>query len=157
MKKFVFMLFVLFLAVTFSMYADSEMKFGKELSLKESVKISALLDKPADHVDKAVRVEGTIVDVCANKGCWMSLAGDKEFQKLMVKVDDGDMVFPMTAKGKFAVVEGVLYEKKIPVDKVAEAKAHTCTEKGEKAHESCAKVAKAVYLLKPTAVVIKDN
>ncbi len=57
---------------------------------------------------KRVKVEGPIVDVCSEKGCWIAIGSDKEFQTIRFKVDDGVIVFPMTLKGSNAVVEGVV-------------------------------------------------
>lgn len=81
--------------------------FGAPLVLNETTPISAILADPESYVGKTLRVKGLVVDVCAKRGCWISLAGDKPFETLHVKVDDGVIVFPLTARGKTAVVEGV--------------------------------------------------
>jgi hypothetical protein len=81
--------------------------YGKELTGSETVALSELMKNPDTYVGKTVRVEGLVVDVCAKRGCWMELAGDQEFQSIKIKVDDGVIVFPMEAKGKKAVAEGV--------------------------------------------------
>ena len=57
---------------------------------------------------KRVRVEGPIVDVCEDMGCWLAIGSDKEFQTLRFKVEDGVIVFPMSAKGLHATLEGVI-------------------------------------------------
>jgi hypothetical protein len=49
-----------------------------------------------------------VLDVCPMKGCWMELAGESGKESLKVKVDDGVIVFPVTAKGKLAVAEGTV-------------------------------------------------
>ena len=48
--------------------------------------------------------------VCAHEGCWMALSADgrADGPTLRLKVDDGVIVFPVTAKGHKAVAEGVL-------------------------------------------------
>lgn len=81
--------------------------YGKQLTGSETVALSELLEHPDSYVGKTVRVEGLVVDVCKKRGCWMELAGDQEFQSIKIKVDDGVIVFPMEAKGKKAVAEGV--------------------------------------------------
>ncbi len=53
-------------------------------------------------------VQGPIVDVCAEMGCWLAIGSDKEFQTIRFKVEDGVIVFPMSVKGMNAKVEGVL-------------------------------------------------
>ncbi len=80
--------------------------YGKPLSAAQPVKVSDLIASPEKWVGKVVKVEGLVTDVCAKRGCWMTLAGDREFQTIRIKVDDGVIVFPMEAKGKRAVAEG---------------------------------------------------
>ncbi|SDM32997.1 protein of unknown function [Geoalkalibacter ferrihydriticus] len=81
--------------------------FGRGLSLTETTPVSALLDDPEAYVDQTVQIKGLVVEVCSLRGCWMNIAGERPFESVHVKVDDYDMVFPLTARGKTAVVEGV--------------------------------------------------
>jgi hypothetical protein len=83
-------------------------KYGKDLTLKTTTKISDIYAGTDAFNGKRVRVEGPIVDVCSERGCWIALGSDKEFQTIRFKVDDGVIVFPMTAKGLTATVEGVV-------------------------------------------------
>jgi hypothetical protein len=83
-------------------------KYGKPLTLKETTKISDIYANPDKYKDKRVRVEGPIVDVCTERGCWIAIGGDKDFQTLRFKVDDGVIVFPVSDKGLKATVEGVI-------------------------------------------------
>ena len=83
-------------------------KYGKDLTIKETTKISAIHAQPDQYNGKRVKVQGPIVQVCEMKGCWIELGSDKEFQTMKFKVDDGVIVFPMTAKGLTATVEGVV-------------------------------------------------
>lgn len=180
MKKNLIILSLTLIMLTLGVWAAGQ-SFGKAFSLTETTKISSLLEKPADHLNKDVKVEGTIVGVCANKGCWMDLASDKEFQKLRIKVKDGDMVFPMTAKGKKAVVEGKLYKIEVPKEQAQKAQKAECASKAKKdgkkhdcqhmakkevkkeakkdAADSCCSKAKGkvIYQMKPVAVLIKDK
>ena len=83
-------------------------KYGKDLTLKETTKVSDIYANPDAFNGKKVKVRGTIVEVCEMKGCWIALASDKEFQQIRFKVDDGVIVFPLDAKGLTATVEGVV-------------------------------------------------
>ena len=83
-------------------------KYGKDLTVKETTKISDIYAKPDAFNGKTVKVRGTIVEVCEMMGCWIALASDKEFQQIRFKVDDGVIVFPLDAKGLTATVEGVV-------------------------------------------------
>ena len=97
-------------------------------------------------------------------GCWMQLKDEKSASLLRIKVDDGVIVFPVTAKGKKASAEGVI-EK---VDVAAEAAHHAemaakeakpaldakaATATAHAAHAEPA-AAKATYQLKATGAVI---
>jgi hypothetical protein len=88
--------------------AAAAKKYGKPITLKETTRISDIYAKPDAFNGKLVKVEGPIVDVCSEKGCWIAVGSDKEFQSIRFKVDDGVIVFPMTAKGSNGVVEGVV-------------------------------------------------
>jgi hypothetical protein len=96
---------VLFATVGF---AAGQTKYGKELSLKETTKISDIYANPDKYNGKRVQVKGPIVQVCEEMGCWIEIGSDKQFNALRFKVDDGVMVFPMTLKGMIATVEGLL-------------------------------------------------
>ena len=69
---------------------------------------SEIFATPEKFKNKRVLVEGPIVDVCEEMGCWIAIGSDKEFQTIRFKVDDGVIVFPMSAKGLSARVEGVI-------------------------------------------------
>jgi hypothetical protein len=72
------------------------------------VTVDELLANPKAYEGKTVRVEGMVTDVCPKRGCWMDLAGSKPGQKLRFKVTDGEMTFPMEAKGARAVTQGTV-------------------------------------------------
>lgn len=84
--------------------------YGSGVTLKTPTKVSAIYAAPGDYLGRAVLVEGIVVDVCAKRGCWLELASDQKFQTLGVKVPDGVVVFPMSARGKVARVQGTLQE-----------------------------------------------
>jgi hypothetical protein len=81
--------------------------FGKGVNLSVATPVSALLDDPEAFVGQTLQIRGLVVEVCALRGCWMNIAGDRPYESVHVKVDDYDMVFPLIARGKIAVVEGV--------------------------------------------------
>ena len=86
--------------------ADPKGNYGAGVVLQKSTAIGAILAQPADYEGKIVQVAGTVHEVCQRRGCWLELAdGDA---KLRVKVTDGEIVFPVSAKGSHAVVEGVV-------------------------------------------------
>jgi hypothetical protein len=130
-------------------------KFGKDLTLKETVKISTLMENMPQYVGKTVLVEGKIVEVCAKRGCWMELASDKEFQKIKIKVDDGEIVFPMTAKGKTAMAEGVVQAIELTQENALKYYEHQAEEKGEKFDPAMVTGPVTIYQIKGSGAVIR--
>ena len=108
MKKLLLIVFATILLIS-GYKAEDGKKFGNDLTLKEKTLISKILETPKDFVGKKVMVEGTVVGVCKKRGCWIDIAGDKEYEKIRIKVNDGEIVFPMEIKGKTAKVEGEVY------------------------------------------------
>ena len=97
--------------------------FGAGIKLTSTTPISTILADPKAFAGKSVRVDGMIVDVCPKRGCWMDLAGAAPGEKIKFKVTDGEMVFPVDAKGKYATAEGVISVKELSLeDSVAYAK-----------------------------------
>ena len=87
-----------------------EIKLGTGVSVKEATSIASLAATLKDYVGKTVRVDGTVGAVCAEMGCWMSLVvdeADPASPTVRLKVDDGAIVFPMSAKGKKVSAQGV--------------------------------------------------
>jgi len=104
-------------------------KFGKPLTLKDTTKISDIHANPDQFNGKRVKVQGPIVDVCSERGCWIAIGSDQEFQTLRFKVDDGVIVFPMEIKGMTASVEGVLAVTTLSVADQIEQGEHMAKEK----------------------------
>jgi hypothetical protein len=104
--------------------------FGKGVTLSEETAISSILDHHADYVGKKVKVSGLIIDVCSMRGCWIYLAGDRDFEKIRIKVTDGEIVFPMEARGKVAIVEGVLESMVLSREEVIKRRKHHAEEQG---------------------------
>ena len=84
--------------------------FGAAPTVKEVTPIAQLLAKPSDFQGKTVRVEGVVTGVCTMMGCWMALApaDAPTGQAILIKVDDGVIVFPTSARGKRATAQGVV-------------------------------------------------
>ena len=105
--------------------------FGAGVSLSEETPLSAIIDNPDSYVGKPVKVTGLVVDVCSRRGCWIFLAGNRDFEKIRVKVTDGEIVFPMEARGKMATVQGVVEKMELTRDEVIAQRRHHAEETGE--------------------------
>ncbi len=116
--------------------------YGKPLTIEAVTPIGDILDKPEAFVGKAVKVRGMVVDVCPTRGCWMDLAGDKSQQKIRIKVEDGVMVFPPSARGKQALVQGTVEAVQL------------CPDEARRMKEKGAAAAAGIYTILPTGAVI---
>src|SRR5262245_24110635 len=89
--------------------AAEPVKYGSGATLKESMPVERVIAKAEAFEGKTVRVDGTVTAVCTMMGCWMALApAVNPKATMMIKVEDGVIVFPVSAKGKRASAEGVV-------------------------------------------------
>ena len=106
--------------------------YGKALSAGKTVPIEQLLEHPDEFIGKTVKVEGLVNGVCEKRGCWISLASrTAEAKEIRVKVEDGVIVFPVEAKGKTAVAEGVFTRVEMNLDQTRAYRKHQAEERGE--------------------------
>jgi hypothetical protein len=112
--------------------AEEGKSYGEPLTGTDTVEISRLLSNPDDYVGQVVRVEGLVTDVCPKRGCWLSIASeDEEFKEIRVKVDDGVIVFPVEAKGRHAIAEGVFVKVEMSMEQTLKYREHHAQEHGE--------------------------
>ena len=106
-------------------------KFGAGVSMTDTVDVDALLADPTSFKGKTVRVEGMVLDVCPKRGCWFEMAGGKPGAKLKFKVTDGEMVFPVDAKGKYAVAQGEVSVRELNLEESKEYAEYQAKEYGK--------------------------
>ena len=101
--------------------AGGETRLGTGVTLKDSTPIKSILEQPDAYVGKTIRIDGVATAVCAHMGCWMAVAaegavasesndrpgGNVQAPTIRLKVDDGVIVFPVSAKGRKVSAEGV--------------------------------------------------
>jgi hypothetical protein len=141
-----------FLALPLTASAATE--YGQPMTVKEIAKVSEILDNPEQYVGREVKVEGMIVAVCARRGCWMEIAGDRRHEKIRIKVDDGVIVFPLSARGKRALVQGKLETIDLGVEEARKFFAHQAEEKGMSFDPSTVTGPMKLYQVRATGAVI---
>jgi hypothetical protein len=136
------------LAAATTITASQETKLGAGVTLTEATPVNALIEKPAEFVGKKIRVDGVATAVCEEMGCWLALSADgaKDSKTVRLKVEDGVIVFPISAKGKNVSAEGVFEE-------IGAKDAHGQEAAGEHAKHDAA--ASKTYQIKATGAVIK--
>jgi len=94
--------------------------YGETITRKNAVEVSAIPDKlqSAETVD--TKAKGTIVEVCQNKGCWMTLDMGKG-QTLRVTFKDYGFFVPKDAAGKTAWIEGAAKKDVMSVSQLKHA------------------------------------
>jgi hypothetical protein len=142
-------LIMVFASLALPAGAAEPQKYGAGVSLTEVTPIAGVIQRPADFAGKTVRVEGVITAVCTHQGCWMALApaDATDGQTLFLKVDDGVIVFPVSAKGKRVAAQGVVER----IGTSAEAR-EAATEHAQ--HTGAKADAAAKYQLKGTGALI---
>ena len=130
--------------------------YGEELTLTDVTLVSDILASPADFVGERVLVTGTVVEVCEMRGCWLELASDVEFEKIRFKVDDGVIVFPMTARGHRALLEGVVEEVSLTEEQAIEQAKHHAEEQGLEFDPASVTGPVTYYQIKGIGAVIED-
>jgi len=154
MKKILLFVGVL-LTTSLAAYAE-ELTFGETINDNAQIKISTMLASPENYLDKQVTVAGMIVGVCSRRGCWMELASDAKFEKLRIKVRDGDMVFPLRAKGRQALATGTLTGIELSLKQTKQHKAQIAKRRGETFDETSITEPMSIYQLSPIGVKVLD-
>jgi hypothetical protein len=126
--------------------------YGAGVTLPETTPIQRVIEHPADFEGKTVRIEGVVTAVCAHMGCWMALApadAGPGAPTVRLKVDDGVIVFPVSAKGRRAEAQGIV-ERVSPADPEGREAA------GEQARQTGkpATAASIVWHVKATGAVV---
>ena len=141
-------LLLLFIAMAMPVWgAGAKEQFGRPLTLATITKVSEIEKNPKAFVGKKVLIRGTVVEVCAKRGCWMDIASDTPYGKFQAKVVDGVIVFPMSARGRVARVEGVVEELRMSREEALAYHRHHAEEKGIAFDPATVKGAETFYRL----------
>jgi hypothetical protein len=131
-------------------------QYGEEITLTDTTLVSDILADPASFVGETVLVAGTVVEVCEMRGCWLELASDREFERIRVKVEDGVIIFPMSARGHRAVVEGVVEEIQLTLEEAIERAQHHSEEHGLEFDPSTVTGPETILQLKGLGAIIEE-
>jgi hypothetical protein len=154
MKKTMMYSLLLASIMAFSLTAGEKKQYGEKLTLKETTKISDIIANPEKYNGKKVKVEGAIVGVCEKRGCWIRISGDKEFEAIRFKVEDGVIVFPMEVKGNNVVAEGVVSVTTMTKEQLIEQGKHQAKEHGTEFDPSTVTGPKTTLQINGTGAVV---
>ncbi|WP_192820768.1 DUF4920 domain-containing protein [Rufibacter sp. LB8] len=110
MKKLTFLLLALFtVTAAFAqkdiMPAKAGVTYGKKVNAKQAVTMAELPAKFASDSVFTGKIEGTVVEVCKKKGCFMKVARPNG-EAVMVKFTDYAFFMPQDIVGKTVVMQG---------------------------------------------------
>ncbi len=153
MKK-AFLMVSIVLLVTLPILA-AELKLGKPIEVKNTTTIKEIYSNPDKYLGKDVRIEGEIVDVCQNQGCFMHVKDSSTHEVIQVKVNDGEIVFPKDGAGKKVIAQGKLEKQVLSKEQLIQQTEHYAQEAGKKADTSKITEGKATYRIKGEGAIIK--
>jgi RecJ-like exonuclease len=128
-----------------------ELKLGKPISIESATPIKDILARPDQYLGKHVRIEGEIVEVCQNMGCWINIKQPGTNQIIQVKVNDGEIVFPKDGAGRMVIAQGKL--ERVLVSK--EELQRQAEESGKRADPSAITEGKMIYRIKGEGAVVR--
>ncbi|MFQ5650677.1 MAG: DUF4920 domain-containing protein [bacterium] len=140
--------------VTCSKEVDKQ--YGKAITLKDTLAVTELLQNPEVYVGQEVLISGNILDVCPKKGCWIDVAAGSSSDRIQVKVKDDEIVFPLSARGKFAVVQGTVERLDLTKEQVIAWKRHEAEERGEPFDPLTVAAEATIYRIRGNGAVISE-
>lgn len=149
------------IALTFALLTSSityaSQSFGPAFDFSKSaaVTVAQVLAKPDSYLRQPFTVQGKIDAVCQKKGCWMQFATGAAEPTFRLKVKDGDMEFPVSAKGKTAYAYGSLKAKVMTQEQSKTYLKHRAEEQGEAFDPAKVTSAITLYQFEPVSVLIE--
>lgn len=130
--------------------------FGQAVNKDEITPVATVIANPAKYVDTAITIEGEIQAVCQMRGCWMTLAAKSGDPTFRIKVRDGDMEFPVSAKGKTAYATGTVNAHTLNMTATLDYLEEQAENRGETFDPSSVTKPLTFYQFVPTAVEIAE-
>ena len=154
MKRILF--FVLTIALVLPSAASAAgTVYGGGVTVDKVTLISELLSKPDAYVGKTVKITGLVADVCTARGCWLEIAGDRPYELVRVKVEDGVIVFPASARGRQAAVQGIVEVLRMCPDEALRFRREEARNKGVPFDRASITGKEAALAIRATGAVIE--
>lgn len=131
--------------------------YGEAITLTTLTHIAVIVEDPEAFVGETVLVEGVVTEVCDHMGCWMDIVDESQERKIQVKVDDGVIVFPQSAMGQRARVEGVVEKIERTEEEAIAAARHRAEERGLEFETASVTGPETVYRIKALGALIAES
>lgn len=151
---------ILFLVLTIAFVLPSAASvagtvYGGGVTVLPVTLVSELLSKPDAYVGKTVKIKGLVADVCTARGCWLEIAGDRPYELVRVKVEDGVIVFPASARGRQAAVQGMVEVLRMCPDEALRFRKEEALKKGVPFDRASITGKEAALAIRATGAVIE--
>lgn len=93
-------------------------KFGDSITAKGAVSYPEFMAKFASVEKMDAKIKGTVLAVCQNKGCWMTISDGQEAAPIFVKFKDYGFFMPMDIAGREIIMEGNAFREMTTVDEL---------------------------------------
>jgi hypothetical protein len=125
--------------------------YGEAFELTNIVQLASIIDSLSEEESEVIRVEGTVVQVCQTKGCWMTLESETDNNVRVTFLDYGFFV-PKDMAGSTIVAEGRAWVEKKSVNTLR----HYAEDAGKSAEEIAAITEDSVeYLFEASGVFLR--
>ncbi|WP_440056821.1 DUF4920 domain-containing protein (plasmid) [Pseudoalteromonas sp. T1lg65] len=131
------------------------LEFAGGADMSKLVDAQMVLDDIEAYQGRVITLKGEVTKVCRKKGCWMNLNVHQGYE-ITVKVNDGDMVFPMASIGREAFATGMLQKMQLSLEETKAHLAHKAQENGEAIDVTLITSPITVFQLRPNAVTISN-
>lgn len=91
--------------------------FGEKIDDKNVIPYAKLVSEMGTKDSMAVKVRGTVAEVCQAKGCWMSIVEEGK-EDMFVKFKDYGFFMPLDISGKEVIMEGFAFREVTPVEEL---------------------------------------
>ena len=109
---------------------DSIGYYGNHPSKGIIYDVDELLLSASESLGQKLLVNGIIAEVCPMRGCWLQVKDYNSDSCIRIKVTDGEIVFPLSAKGKNIIAEGIFTKLELSEKQAKNWKHHLALEKG---------------------------
>jgi len=110
--------------------ANPDGNYGNEIRLEIKHPIGKLLGSPQTYLGEEVLISGEITEVCPMRGCWINVKDPETGSNIRIKVTDGKIVFPLSAKGKHVDIQGKFAKLEFTEAQAKKWRIHLAEEQG---------------------------
>lgn len=94
--------------------ANKGMTFGAKTTAEGAVTADELTKMLASKTETAIKVKGTVAEVCKAEGCWLKMQTANG--PMLIKMKDHSFMVPLAVNGQSIVAEGIATFKETSVE-----------------------------------------